>query len=98
MSRPKKKGDARFQPAPGSRRLVPKRVGTDVHDPDGKRHHVEDHDLAAMVVSLDDDDRLPGVFSAQLAALAAERPDRYGPVLEQVSAFHDDDTTEEVEQ
>lgn len=98
MSRAKKKADARFQPAPGSRRLVPMVSGTDVHTPDGKRVHVEDHDLAAMVVALADDDRLPGAYLAQLADLAAERPDRYGPALAAASEYLTDETTQEVEQ
>lgn len=98
MSRARKKGDARFQPAPGSVRVVPMAAGTDVHTPDGKRWHVADADLAGVVVALDDDDRLPGAYLAQLTALAADRPDRYGPVLEAVAAFQNDETTEEVEQ
>ena len=97
MSRAKKKDD-RFQPAAGSRRLVPMVSGTDVHTPDGKRVHVEDHDLAAVVVDLASDDRLPGAYLAQLADLAAERPDRYGPVLAAASEFLTDEATEEVEQ
>ena len=97
MSRPKKKDD-RFQPAPGSRRLVPMVSGTDVHTPDGKRWHVEDRDLAATVVAFHEDPRLPGAYLAQLADLAAERPDRYGPVLATASEFLTDETTQEVEQ
>jgi hypothetical protein len=98
VSRARKKGDARFAPAPGSVRVVPMVSGTDVHTPDGKRWHVADEDLAGVVVALDDDDRTPGTYSEQLAALAAERPDRYGPVLEAVAAFQNNETTEEVEQ
>jgi len=90
--------DDRFQPAPGSRRLVPMRSGTDVHTPDGRRVHVADHDLAASVVALNGDDRLPGVYLAQLADLAAERPDRYGPALAAASEYLTDETTQEVEQ
>lgn len=98
MSRARKKGDARFSPAPGSVRVVPMVAGTDVHTPDGKRWHVADADLAGVVVALDDDDRTLGTYSEQLAALAAQRPDRYGPVLEAVAAFQTDETTQEVEQ
>lgn len=92
------KRDDRFHPAPGSRRLVPMRSGTDVHTPDGKRWHVQDADLAATVVAFHDDDRLPGAYLAQLIELAAERPDRYGPVLATASEYMTDDPAEEVEQ
>jgi hypothetical protein len=70
MARAKKKGDDRFQPAPGTRRVVPMRDGAfTVHTPDGRARRVERSGLPELVVELDKDDRTPGWYRACLVQL-----------------------------
>ena len=69
MSRPKKKDD-RFQPSPGTRRVVPMRDGWFVvHTPDGKAVRRSPLEIAAAAATYDLDDRTPGWYSAALAEL-----------------------------